>query len=151
WQLEDGEVVPAVGTIEGQPFRGAMYMWRCLRRTLDRDAMPLLDAGFLAKLSDDEFDAIFSDDAGANPLDVARDDRIRNLRDLGKRLQDSWGGLFYNVAQASQRSIVAFAQFSAEFRAFDDPIFKLTMVNAIVHSGSGVYEFRDEPLPAIDY
>jgi hypothetical protein len=59
--------------------------------------------------------------------------------------------LFYNVAQASERSIVAFAQFTAEFRAFDDPIFKLTMVNAIVHSGSGVYEFRDEPLPAIDY
>jgi putative queuosine salvage protein len=151
WRLDGGEMEPAVGTIEGQSFRGAMYMWRCLRRTLEREDTPLLSAEFLAELSDEEFDATFSDDTGANPLEVAREDRINNLRDLGRKLSDSWGGQFYNVAQASERSIVAFARLSAAFRAFDDPIFKLTMVNAIVHSGSGVYEFRDEPLPAIDY
>ena len=151
WNLVGGEAVPATGTIEGQAFRGAMYMWRCLRRTLDRQQMPLLDADFLADLSDGEFDAMFSDDTGANPLEVAREDRIENLRDLGTKLRAEWDGRFCNVAEASDNSIVAFARLSAGFRAFDDPIFKLTMVNAILHSGSGVYEFRDEPLPAIDY
>jgi hypothetical protein len=151
WRLEGNDAVPAVGTIEGQSFRGAMYMWRCLRRTLDRQELPLLDANFLAVLSDGDFDAIFSDDAGVNPLDVAREERIKNLHDLGRKLGNLWSGLFYTVARASEGSIVAFARLSAGFRAFDDPLFKLTMVNAIVHSGSGVYEFRDEPLPAIDY
>ena len=151
WYLAGNDVVPALGTIEGQSFRGAMYMWRCLRRALDRQELPLLDTDFLSEISDVEFDAIFSDETGANPLDVAREDRLKNLRDLGSKLRDSWDGLFYNVAQASEGSIAAFARLSAGFRAFDDPIFKLTMVNAIVHSGSGVYEFRDEPLPAIDY
>jgi hypothetical protein len=150
WRLDGRSVVPAGGVIDGQPFRGAMYMWRCLRRRIDRE-QSLLDASFLANLSDTEFDAIFADDTGANPLDIAREERIANLRDLGARLLESWDGLFYNLAAASDGSIVEFARLSAKFRAFDDPLFKLTMVNAIVHSGSGVYSFRDEPLPAIDY
>jgi hypothetical protein len=66
-------------------------------------------------------------------------------------LAESWDGRFYNVAEATDGSIVEFARLSADFRAFDDPILKLTMVNAIVHTGSGVYSFRDEPLPAIYY
>jgi len=151
WRLERAGVVPVAGEIDGQSFRGAMYMWRCLRRVIDQGRLPLLDAHFLANLSDADFDAIFSDDTGRNPLDVARDERIANLRDLGAKLLESWDGRFYNVASATGGSIVEFARLSAGFRAFDDPLYKLTMVNAIIHSGSGVYGFRDEPLPAIDY
>ena len=151
WRLDAGSVVPATGLIEGQRFRGAMYMWRCLRRCIDRQEVPLLDASFLAEFSQTDFDAVFVDDTGANPLEVAGEERIRNLRDLGAKLAESWDGFFYNVAAACDGSIVEFARLSAGFRAFDDPVFKLTMVNAIVHSGSGVYSFRDEPLPAIDY
>lgn len=44
-----------------------------------------------------------------------------------------------------------FARLSAQIRAFDDPVLKLTMVNAILHNGSDVYRFRDQPLPGIDY
>jgi hypothetical protein len=151
WRLDGKRVVPAAGLIDGQSFRGAMYMWRSLKRCIEKGELPLLDAGFLAGISEIEFDAIFADDSGANPLDVARDERIANVRDLGKRLLESWDGLFYNLAASSDGSIVEFAQLSSNLRAFDDPVFKLTMVNAIVHSGSGVYTFRDEPLPAIDY
>ena len=151
WRLDGRSVVPSAGTIEGQRFRGALYMWRCLRRCVDRRDLPLLDASFLANLSEAEFDAVFADDTGANPLNVAREERIENLRDLGMKLLESWDGLFYNAVAASDGSIVEFARLSADFRAFDDPVFKLTMVNAIVHAGSGVYTFRDEPLPAIDY
>lgn len=151
WRLDDASVVPAAGLIEGERYRGAMYMWRCLRRCVDRGELPLLDGEFLANLSENDFDVIFRDDAGGQPLAVGREERIANLRDLGKKLVEAWDGLFYNLVAASEGSIVTFAEFSSSLRAFDDSLFKLTMVNAIVHSGSGIYSFQDELLPAIDY
>jgi hypothetical protein len=59
--------------------------------------------------------------------------------------------LFYNLVEESRGSLVAFARLSRGIRAFDDPLHKLTMVNAIMHSWSGVYAFADRPMPAIDY
>jgi hypothetical protein len=150
WCLDGHRAVRASGTIDGRDYRGAMYMWRSLRRALDR-GVPVLDAAFLAELSARDFNGIFADDHGINPLDVARDDRISNLRDLGSRLLADWDGSFFNLVGASNGSLVEFAGLAGSFRAFDDPLFKLSMVNAIMHGGSGVYEFRDEPLPAIDY
>jgi hypothetical protein len=146
-----GPIVPAAGIIDGERFRGAMYMWRGLRRTLDGGRLPLLDAGFLSRLSEEEFDAIFTDDSGVNPLEPGKPDRVANLRDLGAHLRDHWDGSFYNLVQSSDGSLVRFAQLSKRLRAFDDPVLKLTMVNAILHSGSGIYRFRDQPLPGIDY
>jgi Potential Queuosine, Q, salvage protein family len=151
WRLDSGRMVPAMGTIDGVTYRGAMYMWRSLRRTLDRADLPILDASFLARLSADEFDAIFADDGDVNPLAIARDERIANLRDLGQTLMSSWQGSFYRLVEASRGSLVEFARLSRGIRAFDDQLYKLTMVNAIMHSGSGVYGFVDRPMPAIDY
>ncbi len=151
WTLTDAGVSPAVGTLGGERLRGSMSMWRALRRSIDQDGFPLLDADFLAKLSYADFDRVFADDFGQNPLAVAADERIANLRDLGHRLAAGWDGQFLNVASASEGSLVKFSRSSHEFRAFDDPVHKLTMVNAILHAGSGVFEFLDEPLPAIDY
>jgi hypothetical protein len=151
WRIVDGRVTPATGTIEGTNYRGAMYMWRSLRRSLDRMDLPILDPGFLAQLSDDEFDTIFADDDNINPLAVARNERIANLHDLGRRLITDWDGSFYRLVEASEGSLVEFARLARSLRAFDDSLYKLTMVNAIMHSGSGVYVFDDEALPAIDY
>jgi hypothetical protein len=151
WTLTSSGVAPASGTLDGQHLRGSMFMWRALRRTLEQGTLPLLDAGFLARLSRRDFDCLFTDDEGVNPLSVAADDRIANLRDLGQILSASWGGDFINVVRATDGSLVDFSARSREFRAFDDPVQKLTMVNAILHSGSGVYPFRDQPVPAIDY
>jgi hypothetical protein len=128
-----------------------MYMWRSLRRAIDRRDVRVLDAEFLSELSDDAFEEIFSDDRGINPLSVAQGERIANTRDLGRGLLSRWNGSFYNVVDASGGSLVKFARLSGAFRAFDDPLLKLTMVNAIMHSGSGVHGFHDDPLPAIDY
>lgn len=151
WELEEGRMRPAVGRLDGESYQGAMYMWRALRRGLDRTQGALLEAEFLRDLSDADFDRIFTDDDGLNPLDVARADRIANLRDLGERLLASWEGSFFNLVEVTNRSLIEFARLSRGFRAFDDPLLKLTMLNAILHSGSRVYEFADEPLPAIDY
>lgn len=151
WALRDHQLVPAAGFIDGEHYRGAMYMWRCLRRALDRRVLDLLDAKVLADLTEEDFDAIFTDDNGINPLAIARTDRLANLRDLGERLRSDWDGAFYNLVASCRGSLATFARLSRDFRAFDDPVYKLTMVNGILHLGSGVYEFVDEPLPAIDY
>jgi hypothetical protein len=151
WTLRDHELAPAAGVIDGERYRGAMYMWRSLRRALDRQLIDLLDANVLANLSEEDFDAIFTDDTGINPLAVARADRIANLRDLGEHLRADWDGAFFNLVTSCAASLATFARLSQGIRAFDDPVYKLTMVNAILHLGSGVYEFADEPLPAIDY
>jgi putative queuosine salvage protein len=150
WQLMGEEVIPAGGILDGQRLTGAMYMWRCLRRCLDR-RFPIFQASFLADLSDEQFDKIFADDAGVNPLAVAREDRLANLRDLGNKLENDWDGKFFNVIEAARGSLIEFVRLSGRFRAFDDPLFKLTMVNTILHLGSGVTEFDADPLPGIDY
>jgi putative queuosine salvage protein len=151
WILRQNTAIPCVGTIEGEQLRGAMYMWRCLRRAWDNGTLPLLDASFLAELTREQFDRIFSDDDEVNPLAVGSADRIANLKDLGHQLLVSYDGQFLNVVKSSAGSLSRFAEASKAFRAFDDPLLKLTMVNAILHSGSGVYDFLDDPLPAMDY
>ena len=151
WFLRENAVMPCVGTIGGEQLRGAMYMWRCLRRGWERGDFPLLDASFLARFTQEHFDCIFSDDNGVNPLKVGSADRIANLKDLGHQLLASYDGQFLNVVESSEGSLSRFAEESKTFRAFDDPLLKLTMVNAILHSGSGVYRFLDDPLPAMDY
>jgi hypothetical protein len=151
WELAGGALHPMKGSINGQEYRGSMYMWRCLRRCWDTGTYPILDAEFLANISAEQFDTIFADDAGRDQLSIARDDRISNLQDLGHRLASEWDGLFYNLLRSTDGSLVSFAALSRSFRAYDDPLCKLTMVNAILHSGSGLYAFHESPLPGIDY
>ncbi len=151
WSLKAGQMRPAGGKLDGSEYQGAMYMWRALRRALDQTGGDLLEADFLAGLADADFDRIFTDDDGWNPLAPGRDERIANLRDLGEHLRARWNGAFFNLVESTEGSLVKFAHLASGIRAFDDPIWKLTMLTAILHSGSGIYRFEDEPLPAIDY
>ena len=151
WRLVEGEVVSAGGVLGGQRLTGSMYMWRCLRRCLDNRHLPIFQASFLAQLTEEQFDEVFADDTGVNPLTVAREDRLANLWDLGHRLMRNWDGKFYNLVESTRGSLVEFARLSSHFRAFDDPLLKLTMVNTILHLGSGITEFDADPLPGIDY
>ena len=150
WKLSDGQMHPSWGVIDGREYHGAMYMWRALRRELDRNDT-LLEAASLAGMTREQFDVIFRDDSGANPLEPAANERVANLRDLGRQLRLDGSGSFFNVVKASGGSLVEFARLCGSFRAFDDPLYKLTMLTAILHSGSEIYVFNDEPLPAIDY
>jgi hypothetical protein len=151
WKLIGGQIQVAGGEIHGERFVGSMYLWRCLRRTLEESRFPILDATFLASLTREQFDHVFSDDQGQNPLAIAADDRIENLRDLGAKLDADWQGQFFNLVRSAGGSLIRFVQMSARFRAFDDPNCKLVMVNAILHSGSGIVTFEGDPLPGIDY
>jgi hypothetical protein len=126
-------------------------MWRCLKLCLENGLHPLLNAHFLADITEKEFNDIFTSDSGYNPLEVAKEDRLSNIRDLGSKLLSRWDGLFSNVLIASQKSLIEFSRFSRNFIAYDDPLYKLTMVNAILHSGSGLIQFDSYLLPGIDY
>lgn len=150
WRLAAGRVVPARGTVGGLPLTGAMYMWRCLRRATE-ESIPVLDASFLAQLTLPAYNKIFADDAGRNPTGIACHDRIANLRNLGAELTTHWSGQFWNVVTQSEGCLSKFCLLSRQFRAFDDPLYKLTMLNAILHSGSGLTEFDADPIPAVDY
>lgn len=150
WSLHSGRFVPARGVVDGQSLRGAMYMWRCLRRAWDTDRT-FFDADYLTDLAPETFDRVFADDTGQNPLGVALGERVANLRDLGQALAERHAGRFVNVIDATTGSLEEFVRASTEFRAYDDPLCKLTMVNAIMHSGSRLVRFDQEALPAMDY
>lgn len=151
WHRQNRQVIRSEGSKAGMPFRGSDYMWRCLRLAADEDRFPILDASFLARIGDEEFDAIFSDDQGKVPLTPGRDERILNLRDLGTKLSDLWRGDLWNLLMACSGSLIQFVKHSAQFRAYDDPCYKLTMVNAILHEGSDLVVWDADPLPGIDY
>jgi hypothetical protein len=127
-----------------------MYLWRRLRTAVSEGKF-FLDAEYLSGLTTDCFRVAFEDDNGDFPLRPAVEDRVRNLRDLGTRLLESWQGQFVQVVDAAQGSLSQFAALSSSFRAFDDPVEKLTMVNAIMLTGSGLAKFDRDPLPGIDY
>lgn len=150
WDLAGGQVVASAGPVGGESFRGSMYLWRRLRVGIDRGEFEL-NAGWLSALTEESLARALQDDDGACPLSPGLDDRAENLRDLGMRLHDTWGGEFVNLVDAAGGSMSRFAELSASFRAFDDPVRKLTMVNAIMLAGSGLAHFDEEPLPGIDY
>jgi Potential Queuosine, Q, salvage protein family len=137
WQLDAGGALSyCEGKKGGIQCRGAKYMWRCLRTCTELGSYPIMDATYLSSLTLSEATRIFRDDNGNDPMpDIGG--RVENLRDLGKVLNEKWDGKFFAVVTASQGSLDKFADLSAEFRAFDDPLCKLTMVNAILHQGRG--------------
>jgi len=127
-----------------------MYLWRRLRCAVQRKEL-LLEADFLARLTQDQFVRALADDEGQLPLAPGMVERVANLRDLGTRLEERWGGQFVSVIQASSGSLERFAELCTSFRAFDDPVRKLTMVNAIMLTGSKLASFDRDPLPGVDY
>jgi hypothetical protein len=151
WTISQHKIIHLKGQKRGSEFKGSNYMWRCLRICIETSQYPLLDATFLANFTEGQFDNIFSSDTGENPLRIGKEDRLNNLRDLGSKLLSEWHGSFYNVITTAGDSLVDFCRFSKNFIAFDDPLYKLTMVNAILHLGSGLAKFNDQPLPGIDY
>lgn len=150
WKLAERNIEPAIGTIQGESLRGSLYMWRRLRLAVDRDELSL-DAAALEALDEPSLARAFTDDAGHNPLEPGLHDRLLNLQDLGRRLAGQWNGQFSNLIAGAQGSLETFAKLCAEMRAFDDPVRKLTMVNANMLVGSHLAVFDQSPLPGIDY
>jgi Potential Queuosine, Q, salvage protein family len=150
WRRTDDGLQSLGGHIGGEWFGGSMYLWRRLV-TRFRDDFPVASAEFWAHADRDAFLAVFADDTGASPLGEGADDRVANLVDLGTRLLADWEGSFERVCTAADGSLVRFLALSGGFRAFDDPLRKLALVNAIMLRGSGLASFVEAVPPAIDY
>lgn len=151
WSHSADGVHSMSGVLAGERFVGSMYMWRRMRMLVERDEYPILSAQHLTRITIDGFRELFSDDFGDNPLREGISDRVCNLVDLGEKLTRHWGGEFSNLVQASRGSLDSFFAHSARFRAYDDPLGKLTSVNAIMLSGAGLASFDSEIPPATDY
>jgi len=151
WQRQErGGITYCQGTKGGIQTSGALYLWRALRTCYENGTFPILDSQKLAKISVRDLEKIFKDDAGRTRLPQL-EERTRNWQDLGSRLCEYWNGEFYNLLQDCSNSLYTFVQYSRQFRAFDDPLCKLTMVNAILHQGRGLVKFKEPILPGIDY
>jgi len=134
----------------GEDFRGANYMWRCLKVCHDNGEYPILEAKSLARIGLSDARAIFRSDSGKNVMPAVRE-RVLNWRDLGRKLNDYWSGCFFNLVEEVGKSLRLFVNFSRQFRAFDDALCKMTMVNAIMHSGRKLISFDESIFPGMDY
>lgn len=151
WSInEAGKYVHCQGKKGGSSERGARYMWRSLKICCDNGMFPILEAEKLANITLDEMRQIIQDDEG-NDVMPALQERLRNWKNLGYKLFEYWNGEFYNLVQETKGSLFDFIQLSRQFRAFDDPLCKMTMVNAIMHQGRGIIKFDMPIFPAIDY
>lgn len=151
WRPTEAGIEVSGGLLDGEFLLGSLYMWRRLRLIVERDEFPILSAERLALLDMRTFEQLFADDHARNPLGEAIEDRVHNLRDLGTQLRARWHGRFADVVSASDGSLSTFFALSARFRAYDDPLRKLSSVNAIMLSGAGLAEFSDDIPAAMDY
>jgi hypothetical protein len=148
WDIVNNEFTYCAGQRDNLQASGSKYMWRCLKSTYDSDPS-LFEAKTLSSLEIGHIKKIFEDDHGDSPMPHL-EERLRNWHDLGFKLYEYWDGQFYNLVKESP-SLYKFVQLSRQFRAFDDPLCKLTMVNTFFHKGRGIGFLGEGALPGIDY
>ncbi|EIJ65746.1 hypothetical protein BD31_I0845 [Candidatus Nitrosopumilus salaria BD31] len=150
WSKNNSELIYSSGKKSGIDARGAMYMWRCLKTCVDSGTFDILDSKKLSEITFDEFRKIFQDDSRNDVLPLL-EERHRNWIDLATKLNDCWDGNMINLLHHCKNSLVEFTKSLKTFRAFDDPICKMIMVNAIMHQGRGLVTFDQPIIPGIDY
>lgn len=155
WSGQEESFDYAQGMKRDEVFRGSSYMVRCLKLWLDANPK-LLSAEYLQNLPFEEFQAAFADDRKNNILPDL-EQRLLNLHDLGDRLTNIKGGKFatilFDIGKTTDDHHVNmdyYLPIIQQFRAYDDPLAKLAMVNAIVLQMRGLAHFSDI-WPGIDY
>lgn len=150
WDLKDGNFVYCKGIKGGIEASGAKYMWRCIKTAYESGNFDIFNAKKLANMKIDQIKDIFRGDNRNIPMPHL-EERLKNWNDLGWKLNEYWDGEFYNLIKEVGKSLYQFIQFSRQFRAFDDPLCKMTMVNTILHQGRAITKFKEDAFPGIDY
>ena len=150
WDYIHPNMLYVEGVKGGIECQGSRYMWRCLKECFDNNKYPILEASFLTRITFDDFCDILKTDQN-EVIMILLKERFLNWRDLGKKLLQKYDGQFYNLILKSNKSLKKFVKLSNEFTAFDDPLFKMTMVNAILHKGRNLVNLKEGILPGIDY
>lgn len=144
------KIVYCAGKKGGIQARGAMYMWRCLLTCHNNQIFDILDAKKLSKITFEKFKEIFQDDSGNDVLPSLQI-RHQNWIDLATKLEHSFNGKTLNIIKECNSSLIKFTNSFRKFKAFDDPMSKMIMVNAIMHQGRGLIKFDKPIIPGMDY
>ncbi len=150
WTNIDSKIHYVKGIKGNLDCQGSSYMWRCLKVCIENETYPILDAENLLNIDINDMKNIFKTDDDKEIIPHLKE-RWLNWKDLGKKLIKNYNSQFYNLILKSNNSIENFIKFSKNFRAFDDPLCKMTMVNAILHQGREIVDFEKDIFPGIDY
>ncbi|EPA06518.1 iron-sulfur cluster loop containing protein, partial [Candidatus Nitrosarchaeum limnium] len=150
WSKHNQRLVYCAGKKDGIQSRGAMYMWRCLLTCYNKKTFDILDTKKLSKITLEEFRTIFQDDSGNDVLPEL-EKRHKNWLDLATKLNDLFEGKTLNIIKSCNNSLIKFTNSFRQFKAFDDPLSKMIMVNAIMHQGRGLIKFEQPIIPGMDY
>ena len=150
WEFIDSGIQQVTGKKGNIECKGSSYMWRCLKVCIENNNYEILDASFLSQIDIKDMQNIFKTDDYKNVM-THLEERWLNWRDLGKKLLEKYNKNYYNLILKSENNIETFIKLSKEFRAFDDPLCKMTMVNAILHQGRNIVNFGENIFPGIDY
>ncbi|MCA9668437.1 MAG: queuosine salvage family protein [Myxococcales bacterium] len=115
-------------TYGGVPWRGSMAMVASLKAAMER-GVPVLDAKYLANLSEKQARAIFSGD-GAKGIEREMPmlrERVKALNEVGRVLLQKYDGKFINLAKAANyraydRGNGMVERLVAEFPSFRDQV-----------------------------
>jgi Queuosine salvage protein len=103
---------------EGQAHDGYWALAAALRRAIVEDALPVWDAGWLARLDAARLAHLLRGEGAPPPL---LPERLAHLREAGAVLLARWGGEFANVVAEAQGDAVRLVQrIVAEFASFRD-------------------------------
>jgi len=150
WEMKNGKFVYCESKKDGIEARGAKYMWRCIKIAYESGNFDIFNTKKLANMKINQFKDIFRADSGNIPIPHLKD-RVENWNDFGWKLYEYWGSEFYNLIKEAGKSLHQFIQLSRQFRAFEDPLCKMIMVNAILHQGRKITNFKENVFPGIDY
>lgn len=105
---------------EGQTWSDSMAMTACLKRAL-ASGVPVLDGRYLAELTREELDTIFTGNIEMPMLD----EKLACLREVGAKLAESYDGAFHNFVDSCSPRLFdggdgLIDKLIAEFPRFDD-------------------------------
>lgn len=151
WTKRGNEISYCEGVKGGIPCRGAKYMWRCLKLAVKDKKFSLNKLDEFIDFNNKKYEEIFTDDNGKKPFNIWKEERIKNIIDTASKLKNKYNDDFMNLLESTNHSLKDYLVKCKDFRAYDDPLCKLSMVNAFFVTGRKLYSF-DQPLfPGIDY
>lgn len=131
------------GVVRGASYRGSDYLLHKLCDVLDREPA-WFEADHLAALRPEELAAALSDDGDPAQTTADRlEERTRQVRDIGRRLTEGYGGSAAGLIAASKgrlRGGTGLLARLARFDAYRDPVRKKSFLLVHFWRGLGLYE-----------
>jgi hypothetical protein len=147
---------PMIARIEGRNLKGSDYLFRCVTRALESRADFFAPAHLLA-LSDEDWNRVFADDAGVNPLPMWRDnlDLIHGYARWFREQGTTPAGVVER-ANAQPRPLAAFLAEAGRIPGYaEDPLRKKLQLLAVILENRPEHFLRvtdpESYEPIIDY